>query len=77
MGKFILDFYAPELRLAIEIDGDSHAGERAGAYDRERTKYLAELGIYCIRFTNSDVMKNLDNVAENIRRSVLKIKNPS
>jgi very-short-patch-repair endonuclease len=38
VGVYILDFYAPEIRLGIEIDGDSHAEQVV--YDRERTKYL-------------------------------------
>ncbi len=58
VGAYILDFYTPELKLGIEIDGDSHA-ERI-EYDNERTEYLKSLGIKIIRYTNRDVMNNID-----------------
>ncbi|MBI5220404.1 MAG: endonuclease domain-containing protein [Candidatus Liptonbacteria bacterium] len=62
VGNFILDFYSPQLKLAIEIDGDSHAGEAAERYDEKRAKYLADVGIQCLRFTNHEVMQNLGGV---------------
>ncbi|MFA6090213.1 MAG: endonuclease domain-containing protein [Candidatus Gracilibacteria bacterium] len=60
VGVYILDFYAPEIRLGIEIDGDSHAEQVV--YDRERTKYLEGLDIKIIRYTNRDIMENIDGV---------------
>lgn len=62
IGNFIADFYCPALKLVIEIDGASHDGEERQSYDRWREKYLASLGIKCLRFTNEEVMKNLDGV---------------
>jgi len=43
IGPFVLDFYCPELKLAIEIDGSSHDHEDAQAYDQERQKYIEAL----------------------------------
>lgn len=74
VGKFILDFYCSKLKLAIEVDGYSHAGETAEMYDKKRTEYLQSLGIICIRFMNYDVMKNLDGVGMAIWDYVGRIK---
>ncbi len=63
IGPYIVDFYCPSLKLALEIDGDSHfMNEAAQTYDQERTRYLTQLGIDVLRFTNLEVMKNLDGV---------------
>ena len=56
-GRFIADFYCPELKLVIEVDGDSHADEAARAYDAERTLYLQSVGLTVLRFTNQKVMR--------------------
>lgn len=53
----MLDFYCPELKLAIEVDGDSHF--EAGEYDRERQRYIESLGIRMLRFTNRGMFERL------------------
>ena len=60
LDKYIVDFYCAELMLAIEIDGDSHA-EQAD-YDETRTKKLNHLGITVLRYTNRDILNNLEGV---------------
>ena len=60
LDEFIVDFYCASLMLAIEIDGDSHA-EQAG-YDEYRTHKLNALGVRVVRYTNADVMNNLEGV---------------
>jgi very-short-patch-repair endonuclease len=57
---FVLDFYCPALRLAIEIDGESHQSEEAAAYDRDRQAFIEALGIRFLRFTNQEVYEHLD-----------------
>ena len=64
LGKYIVDFYCPKLLLAIEIDGDTHDYENN--YDKERTKELEKLGIVITRYTNLDVMRNIDGVYEDL-----------
>lgn len=59
-----MDFYCHELRLAIEIDGESHEGQKQ--YDANRTLELGKLGIEVLRFTNTETLKNLDRVRETI-----------
>ncbi|MFZ1082656.1 MAG: DUF559 domain-containing protein [Candidatus Kryptoniota bacterium] len=60
IDKFIVDFYCPDLFLAIEIDGISHNGKEE--YDEERQKRLESLGVHFLRFLDSDVKRNLDGV---------------
>lgn len=57
---YIVDFYSAALRLVIEIDGDSHAD--TADYDAERTKILRAYGLTVLRFTNDDVLRNIEGV---------------
>lgn len=57
VNGYIVDFYAPYLRLAIELDGEGHFTEPAQALDRERTQVLESLGVTVIRFENCDVLE--------------------
>ena len=66
VGRYIVDFYCPLERLAIELDGDSHFTDEAIEYDRERTAFLNCLNIRVLRFLNTDVHENLDVVSERI-----------
>ena len=61
---YIADFVARARKFVIEVDGDTHADD--GAYDSRRTAWLEHQGYRVIRFTNADVMKNLDGVLETI-----------
>ncbi len=65
-GDYILDFYCPELRLGIELDGEHHFTEGGKLGDEIRTRYLAEQGITIIRFENHDVIANPTVVAETV-----------
>ncbi len=60
MNKFIVDFYCHELQLAIEIDGSSH--EQRVEQDRRRQRILERLGIHFLRFRETDVRKNIEDV---------------
>lgn len=62
IGRYVVDFYCHEARLAIEIDGDSHFTSQAQQYDEDRTAYLEAHNIQVIRFTNAEVMKNAEGV---------------
>ena len=66
VGRYIVDFYCPSERLAIELDGDSHFTDEAREYDRERTAFLNTLNIRVLRFHNTDVYENLDAVCDRI-----------
>jgi very-short-patch-repair endonuclease len=74
VGAFVIDFYVPELKLAIEIDGSSHDGEEAQAYDAQRQSYIESKGIRFLRFTNRQVYQELDAVVGAIGLVVEKIR---
>jgi very-short-patch-repair endonuclease len=63
---FIIDFYCAEVKLCIEIDGESHLGKEQQEYDAARTEYLESLGCKVIRFTNNDVRSNINTVVQEI-----------
>jgi len=58
----IVDFVARSRKLIIEVDGDTHAGDEAIAKDAERTARLERQGYHVIRFTNAEVMGNMEAV---------------
>jgi very-short-patch-repair endonuclease len=66
VDQYILDFYCPRLKLAIEVDGDSHYVADAEGRDKDRQEHIEAYGIQFLRFTNSDVCKNLDGVCQSI-----------
>ena len=74
IGRYILDFYAPSVRLAIELDGGQHYEDQSIAYDTERTAFLNEKGVTLLRFTNTDVDTNLNGVVAEIKSAVKKLK---
>ena len=65
MLNYIVDFYCHELRLAIEIDGDSH--NNSYDYDCMRQAELEQYGIEFIRFDDHEVKKNLQNVLASLK----------
>ena len=64
LAPYIADFAARSERLVIEIDGESHAGTEA--YDAARTHALEARGYRILRFTNSEVMTNIEGVTRTI-----------
>ncbi len=64
--SYVLDFYCPELKLAIELDGEYHLKKEIQEYDQERQSYIEDLGISFIRFTNKEVCKNVNEVIQKI-----------
>lgn len=66
MGYCIVDFYCHELKLIIEIDGYSHQNEDSYNHDLKRQKFLENSGYKVIRFTDEQILKDLDNVINTI-----------
>ena len=73
IDEFILDFYAPSIKLAIEIDGPTHLSEEAMKYDEVRTKYVERFGIRILRVTNVDVYTNIEGVLLQIESTIREI----
>lgn len=65
---YIIDFYCAELRLGIEIDGDSHPYQED--YDRRRTQILESDGIKLVRYWNNDVMANIEGVYDDLMENI-------
>ena len=60
IGRYIADFAARDPMIVIELDGDTHAAQ--SGYDVTRTEFLQTQGYQVIRFSNADVMSNLEGV---------------
>lgn len=73
LGNYVVDFYAPQANLVIELDGGQHFEPEQQHYDEERTVYLQKQGLSVLRFTNLDVLKNIEGVMEIIFRQVQKV----
>jgi very-short-patch-repair endonuclease len=76
VGNYILDFYCPEKKLAVELDGGHHFEEGEIKADKQRTEYLELIGIKVIRFQNIDVIKNIEGVYQRMLE-VINSPNPS
>jgi very-short-patch-repair endonuclease len=64
--EFIVDFYCHELKLVIEIDGSSHQYDESFKDDMIRQQLIENYGVTFIRFLDSDVKNNLENVLKEI-----------
>jgi len=64
--KFVIDFYCPKLKLAIELDGDSHFIEDAVIRDKERQTIIESYGITFLRFTNREVYENVEGILKEV-----------
>jgi len=66
IGNFIVDFYCPGAKIIIEIDGGQHNSVEGLKKDRVRDNYLAGLGFTVLRFSDREVLTNVDAVLERI-----------
>ena len=62
LGPYIVDFFCPERRLVVEVDGGHHAHFHRLRADAEHDEWLRSQGHTVLRFTNAAVMKSLDSV---------------
>ncbi|MDP2913795.1 MAG: endonuclease domain-containing protein, partial [Candidatus Omnitrophota bacterium] len=64
IGRYILDFYCPEHKLGIEADGGGHCDDVGKKRDEARTKTLSEYGVRILRFSDLDILNNIEGVYE-------------
>ena len=77
-GSYILDFYCPEKKLAVELDGGQHNQPEGREYDTVRTNYLNAHGVEVVRFWNNEVLGEMDGVLACLElRVVSQKRNPS
>ena len=62
IGPYILDFYCPNMKLAVELDGGQHNQSESKEYEAVRTKYLKAQGIEVMRFWNHEVLLDMESV---------------
>ena len=74
IGRFILDFYCPELKLCIELDGRAHNTDAGAIRDDERSRHLEKLGITVLRFWNDDVRKHPDQCWDRVVHTIERIR---
>lgn len=67
IGPYIADFYSPRNKVVIEIDGESHASPEGQTYDHDRDTFMINLGIRVLRFTNHEVLTNIDGVLARVQ----------
>jgi very-short-patch-repair endonuclease len=73
IDNFIVDFFSPDLGLMIEIDGSSHVNK--GEYDFYRQQKLERLGYVMIRFSEGEVLQNIDLVKARIDYAIFCLRN--
>ena len=62
MGPYILDFYCPAAKLAVEVDGEGHGHPDQVGHDVRRDRWLFEHGVTMLRVAATDVRDNLDGL---------------
>ena len=67
VGPYIADFLSHDPTIIVELDGDTHAEPEQARKDEARTRYLEAKGFRVIRFFNSEIREDLDNVVRRIR----------
>jgi very-short-patch-repair endonuclease len=77
MGNYIADFVAHSRKLIVEVDGESHDFEERIRHDGRRDEWFASRGYRVLRFTNDDVMKNLEGVVLAIDLAAAQVAPPS
>ncbi|MGP0565733.1 MULTISPECIES: endonuclease domain-containing protein [unclassified Nitrospina] len=70
IGSYIVDFYCHRHQLVIEIDGDTHGTPQAKKKDQARTEFLSAQGLTVVRFTNREVMHNIEGVLGEVERVI-------
>ncbi len=68
IGHYVVDFYCPACKLAIELDGERHFNSIASEYDLRRTEFLNRYDIRVLRFENRAVFEHPEGVLETIRQ---------
>ncbi len=66
IGNYIADFYCPKTRLVVEIDGGQHYSAEGKEKDRLRDEYMERAGITVLRFSDREVLENLESVLEKL-----------
>ena len=70
IGTYILDFYCPKAKLAIELDGKEHYTIAGDKYDYERDNFISSKGIKILRYENKEIWESIEQVIEEINKEL-------
>ena len=70
INNFIVDFFCAQLKLVIEVDGESHFTDDGKDYDWERTQILEGYGLKVLRFSNDEVLQDWEGVCRRIEEEI-------
>ncbi|VAX24199.1 hypothetical protein MNBD_NITROSPINAE04-2396 [hydrothermal vent metagenome] len=73
--NYVIDFYCTELKLAVEVDGDSHYKGDGQQRDRIRSGQIEKYGISMIRFSNNEIYRNLNGVLVALENRITELRN--
>jgi len=73
IGRFVVDFACPALRLIVEVDGSGHGQTVQATRDAHRTAWLETQGYFVLRFWNNEVLADIEVVSESIMAAVLEL----
>lgn len=68
IGNYVLDFYCPQIRLAVEVDGGQHSESQTR--DERRTRILNQKGILVVRYWNNEVLGNFEGVLAHLTQNI-------
>ena len=75
IDQYVVDFFCPELKLALEIDGGIHEMEENKLYDKERQSYIESYGIEFLRIKNEELLGNPNKAFEKIAEKIKSMQN--
>jgi len=75
IDRYVIDFYCPELKLAVEIDGDVHDLKDVKEKDGNRENYLKAFGITFVRIKNDEFLGNAEKAFKKIGDKIVELKN--
>ena len=73
IDSYVVDFYCPKVKLAVEVDGDSHFKYGVKEKDKRRQNKIESYGIKVLRFTNIDIYENIESVLDQIWGTIKKL----
>jgi very-short-patch-repair endonuclease len=73
IDNFIVDFFCKSLNLAIEVDGISHTFDEVTEKDEKKQQHLESLGITVLRFSDTEVLNDIENVRMKIEGEVRRL----
>ena len=71
IGKFIVDFFCPEFKLILELDGGHHTAQKEA--DQDRIVFLSSRGYRVLRFWNNEVLQDMEGVLERIAQAIQEV----